>query len=96
MESRGIHVVLLNEQRPLTGLMSQTAPSGTMLLWLAAYLESLDVVDVLAQLSFGLDDHLPGSTKTVEIVDVELAAEVHLQGVEHVAESNAHPGIDRG
>jgi hypothetical protein len=48
------------------------------------------VLDLLAELLVGLGNHLPGTAKTVEVVDVE-RAEAHLQGVEDLADLHALP-----
>ena len=49
-----------------------------------ADLQLLDVLDLVAELGVGLDDHLPGAAEEVEVVDVQ-RAQVDLQGVVGVA-----------
>ena len=79
----GIHVVSGEDQRPvLLADVGQGAdgdhPSAGV-----AHLEAAHVVDLVAELRLGLNDHLPGPAEQVEVVDVE-RTEVDSHRVEEV------------
>jgi len=84
-----IHVVADDDERPAVVLDAGHRAQGDHLAAGVADLEPPHVLGPHAEGRVGLHVHLPGPAELVEVVHVE-PAQVHLEGLEHLAQRHAH------